>query len=323
MPTQATRSRDDIDFATRQYAVLIAGGLDDNEAKTLLAAVLGEEHVDPSTATATPAPGRAAAEADAMAAIARERGGNAFAARAAMAAAIAEARLFALDWWRPMRSFILYAALLLVLAVALVAFFMSYVLPAFSTLDATMGVAAHGASAWLMSRGGLRMLVPLACAAVLLVLFVLASLAARRAMEDLRPLPGAARMPWLYGASGKSYAVVRRLEQGNALSAAGIPIPNLPDALQKLRAGDPARGLGGRWMAISARLDQAAQLGTLDAELAWQKRQAWSHLQTCCELARDRLILATRVAFYILIGYLIAALYMPIFTIASYVGVTP
>jgi hypothetical protein len=322
MPTQAARSRDDADFATRQYAVLIADGLDDDEAKARLAAVLGDAHVH-RAAVATPAPKHPAAEADLMADAARERGGNAFAARAAMSNAIDAARLFALDWWRPVRSFILYAALLLALAIALVVFFMIYVLPAFSTLDATMGVGAHGASAWLMSRGGLRMIVPLACAALLLVVFVLASLAARRAIETLRPLPGAARAPWLYGAGGNAYALMRRLEQLQALSAAGIDARELADALPDTHAADPGHRRGSRWPAIAARLEQAAALGTHAAELTWQQRQAWSRLQTRWELMRDRLILATRVAFYILIGYLITSLYIPIFSLASYVGVTP
>ena len=72
---------------------------------------------------------------------------------------------------------------------------------------------------------------------------------------------------------------------------------------------------------VAERLAQALRLQTFDAELEWQRRVAWSRTQSQLELARDRLILATRVVFYILIGILVTALYLPIFSVASMVGV--
>ena len=53
----------------------------------------------------------------------------------------------------------------------------------------------------------------------------------------------------------------------------------------------------------------------------WQRRLQWSTTQSQLELSRDRLNLFARVLFYILIGIMVTVLYIPIFSVASMVGV--
>ena len=56
-------------------------------------------------------------------------------------------------------------------------------------------------------------------------------------------------------------------------------------------------------------------------ELEWQRRLHWTTAQAQLESSRDRLILASRVLFYILVGVMVTVLYVPIFSVASMVGV--
>jgi hypothetical protein len=103
-------------------------------------------------------------------------------------------------------------------------------------------------------------------------------------------------------ASGAADALV--LE--HAMQAAGWP------------AGDELKADGD---ALGEKLRQAERLGTFGAELEWQRRLHWSTTQAHLELSRDRLILLARVLFYILIGSMVTVLYLPIFSIASMIGV--
>ncbi|HET9818405.1 MAG TPA: hypothetical protein VFP92_04490 [Rhodanobacteraceae bacterium] len=313
----------DAGFAARQYGHLIESGLSADEARARLAGVLGEDAVD------LPGPGDASqedarpGEKERIAELARRFGGDGFAARTAWSRACDRAQLFALDWWRPVRSFVLYALYLYALAIAVVLLFVAVVLPSFASLDRMTGVWQRGAAAWVMAHDGVRLILPLVCIGVLLVLFALGMLAARRAVASLRPLPGAANREAWYGASGRTYALVRAFEQLSALERAGVPPESMSRALQQLGDDIHSRRIRARWDATSARLQQALELGTFPAELAWQKREAWSQVQTHWELARDRWILVARILFYIFVGYLVTVLYRPIFALALQVVPKP
>lgn len=305
------------DFARRQYAQLIQTGVEPDAAKTRLSQVLGEHAAD---ALDGEIPVTGSNQADAIARWARELGGDGLAAGATFAAARRDMHVFALDWWRPARSFLLYALVLLLMAIGLVAFFMIKVLPTFAYMDQLTGVGHGGAAGRLMALGGIRLWLPLLCVAVLLTLFAAALLAIRRAMSDLRPLPGMAVRAGQRNRGAHGYALVRGLEQLCALHHGGVPASRMPEALGQIWAHPPRNDAADASTGVDQSLRHAAELGTFAAELDWQLRIARSHMQTRWELARDRFILAARIAFYLIIGYLIAALYMPIFTLASHVG---
>jgi hypothetical protein len=303
-------------FAARQYGHLIESGLSGDEARARLTRVLGEDAVNlPGPADASQADAHPS-ELDRIAELARRFGGDGFAARTAWSRACDRAQLFALDWWRPVRSFVLYALYLYVLAIAVVLLFVTVVLPSFASLDRMTGVWRRGAAAWVMAHDGVRLILPLVCVGALLILFALGMLAARRAVASLRPLPGAANRDALYGASGRTYALVRTFEQLSALDRAGVSRESMSRALQQLGGDIRVRRMRARWDTTSARLQQALELGTFRAEVAWQKREAWSQVQTHWELARDRCILVARILFYIFVGYLVTVLYRPIFALA-------
>jgi len=319
----ALKLDDPRNFVTRQYANLIANGLNEESARARLREVLGEAAVDflgsngaDAGATRSPDAGVAHRLVDA----ARRLGGSAADAQAALIHSFAEARLFALDWWRPVRTFLLYIVFLLGLAVVIAIIYALFVLPAFSRLDQTMGVRG-GAAGWISASGAFRLFAPLVVMAILLAFLATLWFRMRLRMAKLEPLAGQSRFGWLYGRSGTAFQVLSCLEFAAALKAAGVADASvLEPALQV--AGSHAQGsLHAGWNGLGEKLEQAERLGTFAAELDWQRRLHWSTTQAQLELSRDRLILFSRMLFYILIGIMVTELYVPIFSVASMFGV--
>lgn len=307
------------EFASRQYANLVAGGLDEASARNRLQEVLGQAAAD-LLGGAGAAPTDASDVGARLAQLAGERGGSAAETRVRFIQSLAEARLFALDWWRPARTFLLYVVVLLALAVAVVVMYASYVLDAFADLYQTMG-ASGGAAQSVIGGGGWRLFVPLVLMAILLVLLAWLWLRMQRRMAKLAPLAGQDRFVWLYGRAGKAWQALVCLECAAALKAGGMADDAALAAAQE-QAGWPAdKPLQADAEPLGERLQQAQRLGTFEAELDWQRRLAWTHAQARLELWRDRLTLGFRVAFYILIGIVVTALYVPLFSLASTIGV--
>lgn len=319
----ALKLDDPQDFVTRQYANLVAGGLEEESARARLREVLGDEAVQMLGGVGTD--GGSARPVDAgvvsqLMAHAAQLGVSVADAQAAMVHSLAETRLFALDWWRPVRTFLLYILFLLGLAVVIALIYVIWVLPSFSHLDQTMGVR-DGAAGWITAKGAIRLFAPLVVMAIAFVLLGARWFRMRQCMARLEPLAGRSRFEWPQGRSGQAYETLRRLEFAGALRAAGVAdAAVLEPALQisGWRAGEP---LQGGWKLLGERLAQAERLGTFGAELEWQRRLHWSTTQAQLELSRDRLILFSRVLFYILIGTMVTVLYLPIFSVASMMGV--
>ncbi|MGB3461982.1 MAG: hypothetical protein WBA33_08470, partial [Rhodanobacter lindaniclasticus] len=250
---------------------------------------------------------------------AQQLGGSAAGVQAAFIHSLAEARLFALDWWRPVRTFLSYVLFLLCLALVIAIIYAVYVLPAFSHLDHTLGV--RGAADWITANGAIRLFAPLLLMAIVLVLLATRWLRMRRRMARLQPLGGRARAGWLDGKGAAAYQALRCLEFAAALKSAGVADAAVLEPALRV-AGWPA-GTPLRCGAddLGEQLARAERLGTFGAELEWQRRLHWSTTQTQLESSRDRLILASRVLFYILIGVMVTVLYIPIFSVASMVGV--
>ena len=307
---------DDRDFVARQYANLLASGLDEQVARDRLEDVLGAAAVrllDPHDSTQAGGAGRVA---NGLAAAATEAGGDAAAVYGAFALSCGEARLFALDWWRPIRAFLLYVLFLLAFAVFLSAFYVTSVLPKFVEFDKLTGVGHGGAAGWILAGDSWRLFAPLVLAAILILLFVIVLYALRWRLSRLAPLAGLERWPWLYGRSGSGYRLLLYLEylailvQGRVAASSAIGLAQRWACRGEQKV---VKGVGG---SLGKRLEKADRLGTFDAELEWQRRRAWSVAQSRLELSRDRLILFSRVVFYLLIGYLVTVLYLPIFTLA-------
>lgn len=316
---------DQHDFVTRQYAGLIASGMNEDAARTRLREVLGDTalhflgaHGEASHGDRSGHPGSAARLMEAATSL----GGNAAEAHAAFAHATDEARLLALDWWRPIRTFLLYIAFLLALAVAIAILFTLYVLPTFSHLDATMAMPVQDGTAY-WANDMLRLFAPLVAIVALLVVLAVLWFRMRQRMARLRPFAGLSRFPWLYGRSGTAYHALLCLEYASALKAGGVPDAAVLDPALRLANWPRDQPFQTRQNPLGKKLEQAQRLGTFAAELAWQRRLYWSHAQSHLELSRDRLTLFSRVIFYILIGYMVTVLYMPIFSIASLFGVHP
>lgn len=311
------------DFVARQYANLVANGLNSESAKARLGEVLGqaalafidvrEDHSD------TGHPGTETLATHLMT-TARRLGGNAADTQAALIHSLADAQLFALDWWRPIRTFLLYILFLLGLAVAVAILYAARVLPAFTQLDHTIATSG-GAASWIMAKGTIRLFAPLIVMAILTALLATLWFRMRLRMAQLGPLSGSSRCRWLYGRSGTAYRALRCLEYAYTLQAGGVAGTAALDAALHLvhwPSGKPFQIRGNR---LGEGLQQAERLGTFATELEWQRRLYWSHAQSQLELSRDRLMLFSRVVFYILIGILVTVLYLPIFTVASTFGV--
>lgn len=319
----ALKLDDQQDFVTRQYAQLIANGLDAAAAQARLQEVLGAAAVaflGSEGAPAGVARSAGAGAANRLIEAARRLGGTVADVQAALIHSLGEARLFALDWWRPVRTFLLYVLFLLGLAVLIAIIYAIFVLPAFSQLDQTLGVFG-GAAGWITADGATRLFAPLVVMAMLLAILATLWFRMRQRVARLEPLAGQSRFGWLHGGSAAAFQVLRCLEFAAALKAAGVADAALLEpALQVAGwpAGTPFRSGGNE---LGEKLAQAERLGTFGAELEWQRRLHWSTCQAQLELSRDRLILFARVLFYILIGSMVTVLYLPIFSVASMVGV--
>lgn len=319
----ALKLDDSRDFVTRQYAYLVASGLNEASARTRLQEVLGAAAVEflGSSGTGADATHPAAAGvAHRLVDATRRLGGSAADAQAACIHSLAEARLFALDWWRPVRTFLLYILFLLGLGVVIAIIYAIFVLPAFSHLDQTLGVRG-GAAGWITARGAIRLFAPLVVMAILFAILAILWFRMRQRMAKLEPLAGQSRFGWLYGASGTAFQVLRCLEFAAVLKTAGVPEASVLEPALQVSGwrGDEPFQTGGN--GLGERLRQAERLGTFGAELEWQRRLHWSTTQAQLELSRDRLILFSRVLFYILIGIMVTVLYIPIFSVASMFGV--
>ncbi|MGH8184032.1 MAG: hypothetical protein ACREPH_10275 [Rhodanobacteraceae bacterium] len=314
---------DQRDFVTRQYANLVAGGLNAEAARARLGEVLGNTAVayldvrgdEPDAAAAG---GKATATR--LMEAAKALGGSAADTQAAIVHSLGEARLFALDWWRPIRTFLLYILFLLGLGVVIAVIYAIMVLPAFNHLDQTLAMRG-GAANWIMAKGAIRLFAPLIVMAILLALLATLWFRMRLRMARLAPLPGPFRFPSLQGRTGTAYQALLCLEYASVLKEGGVADAAVLDPALRLAEwppGKPLQFLGSR---LGEELEQAERLGTFAAELEWQRRLHWSHAQSYLELSRDRLILFSRVLFYILIGIMVTVLYIPIFSIASLFGV--
>lgn len=316
---------DQRDFVTRQYAGLIASGMNEESARTRVHEVLGESALRFLGAHGRVGPDERADDTDSAARLmetATRLGGNAAKTHAAFAHASDESRLLALDWWRPIRTFLLYIAFLLALAVAIAILFTVYILPNFSDLYAAMAMPVHdGAAYW--ANDMLRLFGPLVAIVVLLVIMATFWFRMRARLARLRPFAGLTRFPWLYGRSGTAWHALVCLEYASALHTGGVPDAAVLDPALRLADWPRGRPFCTRQDPLGKKLEQALRLGTFTAELAWQRRLYWSRAQSHLELSRDRLTLFSRVIFYVLLGYMVTVLYMPIFSIASLFGVHP
>jgi hypothetical protein len=319
----ASNIDDQRDFVTRQYANLVASGLDADAARARLGEVLGKtavEYLDVRDDNADEARAGGRATATRLMETAETLGGIAADTQAALVHSLAEARLFALDWWRPIRTFLLYILFLLGLAVFIAIIYTVWVLPAFSHLDQTLAMRG-GAASWIMARGAIRLFAPLIVMAILFVLLATLWYRMRLRLARLAPLAGPSRFRPLHGRSGTAYRALLCLEYASVLKAGGVADAAVLDPALRMAQWPSGKPFQVRESHLDEGLKQAERLGTFGAELEWQRRLHWSHAQSDLELSRDRLILFSRILFYILIGIMVTTLYLPIFSIASTFGV--
>ncbi|HET7610772.1 MAG TPA: hypothetical protein VFK29_03185 [Rhodanobacteraceae bacterium] len=319
----ASNIDDQGDFVMRQYANLVASGLDVEAARVRLREVLGKaavEHLDARDGGANEARAGERAAAARLMEAAKALGGNAADTHAAFLHSLDEARLFALDWWRPIRTFLLYVLFLLGLGVLVAIIYALAVLPAFSHLDRTLAMEG-GAASWIMAMGAIRLFAPLIVMAILFVLLATLWYGMRLRLARLAPLAGPFRFRPPYGRSGKAYQALLCLEYASVLKAGGVADAAVLDPALRLAQWPPGKPFQVRGSHLDEGLKQAERLGTFGAELEWQRRLHWSRAQSDLELSRDRSILFSRVLFYVLIGIMVTVLYLPIFSIASTFGV--
>lgn len=319
----ALKLDDPRDFVARQYASLVAHGLDESSALVRLREVLGAAAVEslggPGTRADPRYPAGAGAAHVVVDAVTR-LGGSAAMAQAELIQSFAEARLLAMDWWRPIRTFLLYILVLLALALVIAPVYLMFVLPAFNGLDQTMNVSG-GAAQWITANGAIRLLSPPLVMAIMLAILATRWFRMRQRLAALEPLSGRSGAGGRNGGSVTAFQALRCLEFATAIRASGVADAAVLEAAFQIAGvpGGAARRAGGD--SLAEKLEQAERLGTLGEELVWQRRVHWSTTQAQLELSRDRLILISRVLFYLLIGSMITVLYLPIFSIASMIGV--
>lgn len=313
-------SENEFEFVARQYASLLGSGYGDAKARDRLKEALGPDADKILDRVAQVNDEKPTGVVWKLADLASKNGGDPASASAAYVRALGDARLFALDWWRPIRTFLLYILFLLCFASLIAADFYVFVLPVFSQFSMQVGLHKGGVAGWVMSGGAWRLIVPLIVIAVLILFLAIALYWVRLRIAGLRPLPGMAKTAWIYGRSGWAYKTLLGLEYTSILYQGGVKSGDsisLAMTLTQQPQGKPP--LAGKLL-VNDCLGKAALLGTFDAELDWQRRMSWSRTQTRLELSRDRLVLFSRVVFYVLIGYMVTVLYLPVFSIATMFG---
>ena len=310
---------DQPDFVTRQYANLVANGLTAEAARARLEQVLGKTAVEYLDGCADETGAAGKVPTTRLIEAAKALGGNPAHTHAALLHSLAEAHLFALDWWRPIRTFLLYILFLLGLAVFVAIIYTVWVLPAFSHLDYTLAMRG-GAASWILAKGAIRLFAPLIVMAIVVALLATMWFRMRLRIAKLVPLSAASRIFPLQGRGGTAYQALLCLEYASVLKTGGVADAAVLEPalhLAQWPSGKPFQCRGSR---LDEALKQAERLGTFAAELDWQRRLYWCHAQSQLELARERLVLFSRVLFYILIGIMVTVLYIPIFSVASMFG---
>jgi hypothetical protein len=157
--------------------------------------------------------------------------------------------------------------------------------------------------------------------AILFALLAMSCSRMRTRIARLAPLAGISRVASMQGRNGTAYQALLCLEYASVLKAGGVAGEAVLDPALRLAQWPSGVPLQVRGQRLGEGFEQARRLGTFGAELEWQRRLHWSRAQSQMELSRDRLILFSRVLFYLLIGAMVTVLYLPIFSIANLFGV--
>lgn len=216
--------------------------------------------------------------------------------------------------WSAYRGVALHFALVAAVSVLVVHVLGIYVLPQWSQTYRSFGADLPAATRMLMSHGGSAALpVPLL---LLTVVFWWLPNALRRAVElRRRPVPA-----WLSGVlMGPGHSdvwVVYELSLVRACTRAGMTM----DAALLAVAGF-ARGWHGRPIHWPIEWQQqacvASDLGTLDDELAFQLACCWQKQPLGSVARREWIAVAVTLLLGLVVGFLLVALYLPIFRLSS------
>lgn len=216
--------------------------------------------------------------------------------------------------WSAYRGVALHFALVAAVAVLVVCVLGIYVLPQWSEIYRSFGADLPTSTRLLMLHGGSAAL-PMALAVMTVVFWWLPN-ALRGAVElRRRPVPA-----WLSGVlMGPGHSdvwVVYELSLVRACTRAGMTM----DAALLAVAGF-ARGWQGRpihwptdWQQ-QARI--ASDLGTLDDELAFQLACCWQRQPLGSVARREWIAVAVTLLLGLAVGFLLVALYLPIFRLSS------
>jgi type IV pilus assembly protein PilC len=298
----------DRDFVLRQAGYLTAAGSDGDAARARLREALGEDH---------DALIGAVFERDLVqvrnplfarfAAIAAELG------LGAAAVAAAEQRLrhgvaaAATPTFRIFRGLAAYVATLAVLMVALLVLFTQVVIPVFAQMFESFGGDLPGPTA-LMLRADMQLLLVTLPVVLVVALWAL-GIVARRIMSLQRAMPMWLTRTPLLGGPLRRFALLLELTAFESLWRAGGGYAHLVEQLTRLGSGASARDRKRLHDCLAA----AGRLDTLEHELAHWHGSLETELMLAMVRTRDVIALLVQVSMGLAIGYLVLAMYLPIF----------
>jgi type IV pilus assembly protein PilC len=216
--------------------------------------------------------------------------------------------------WQSYRGIAVHFALVTVFAVLIVYTLRIYVLPQFAEMYQAFGADLPGLTRWVLTWSG-GVVLPL----VLLLLAVAVFLLPRRVRRqvELRIDPG--RSPWpalLLGRRVGGLWAAYEIVYAQAAHRAGMAPREALDA-----AAAFARewlGDGRSWPDTArAQAASAGALGTFEAELQHQLDEQWRELPIHAAARREWIALGASLLLGLYIGFVVIAIYLPIFKLAS------
>jgi hypothetical protein len=295
-------------FARRQFEFLLARGHSREEAESRLAAA----------GLPRPATGAEGTDGDALARRLRTQQatlGRSFTAVEGAALGFRRDVAGALaPIWQSYRGIAVHFALVTVFAVLIIYTLRIYVLPQFATIFQSFGAELPGLTQWVLTWSG-----GVALPVVLLLLAVAAFLLPRRVRRqvELRIDPG--RAPWpalLLGRRVGGLWAAYEIVYAQAAHREGMTPREALDA-----AAAYARdwlGDGRSWPeAARAQAESAGNLGTFEAELQYQLDEQWRELPIHAAARREWIALGASLLLGLYIGFVVIAIYLPIFKLAS------
>jgi type II secretory pathway component PulF len=203
-----------------------------------------------------------------------------------------------------------YFSALAIFMLLLVNFIVQMILGPFSEMFASFGASLPTPTAWLLGLHGQADLIML-ISAVLLLLILAAVPALRMSLRRRQGFPAMLRLMPFVGAARHAFHDAEAIHFTQMLVRAGVPYEKALFIAIQMVGG--SHGLN----QLEPLLGHAAQLGGINEELAYQSGRLLHEFEHRARQALQRLMISAYLLIGLLIGFVVVAAYLPIFSMGG------